>query len=527
MLHLQAGSPDRVVILVNSEVPDSMRIAKHYAAARSIPEANIIELAMSTKETISLQEYVATIHNPLLEALLNREWILGVRASQKDAFGRTRLSVAITKLDYLVTTSGVPLRFENDLSLLEADLGELPKQFHHNRASVDSELALLAGPPGISMTSFIQSPLFGQVRPKSPDAARVLRVSRLDGPSVESVIRLVNRSIEAETKGLYGRAYIDIGGPHKRGDEWFEVTAKMARQMHFDTDVEATKQLIDDRHRLDAPAIYMGWYRANAISPWSRPQWGVPPGAIAYHLHSFSATTVRSPKKRWLGPFVHQGYSATVGSVFEPYLDLTHRPDAFLGRLLDGASFGEAVAFSNPGLSWQTVAIGDPLYRPFKQSLEAQLKLGPEGPFASYVAIREMNRLLEEEGIEAALAYGRVQFAEQPALALSYRLAELYLEAEDPVRAVESLKILRYLTTYQPDEVVLAKKAADLLHLNGAEGLALEIYQKLLALKKMPKQLRILLLESGAKVALDAGDVRLSTEWKMTATSLKPPPKKS
>ena len=60
------------------------------------------------------------------------------------------------------------------------------------------------------------------------------------------------------------------------------------------------------------------------------------------------------------------GVTATLGTVFEPYLQFTHRPSLFLRALSRGKNFGDAVYYALPALSWQAVAIGDPLYRPFK-----------------------------------------------------------------------------------------------------------------------------------------------------------------
>ena len=44
------------------------------------------------------------------------------------------------------------------------------------------------------------------------------------------------------------------------------------------------------------------------------------PGAFAYHLHSFSATTLRSASQGWCGPLLAKGATCTMGCVYEPYL---------------------------------------------------------------------------------------------------------------------------------------------------------------------------------------------------------------
>ncbi|MFW5874438.1 MAG: TIGR03790 family protein [Verrucomicrobiota bacterium] len=514
---------DKVVVLVNRNEPDSRRIADYYVEKRGIPADNIIELETSTEETVSVAEYVETLHNPLLEALLEKEWINGVKAGGPDAYGRDRLSVAIHSIRYLVTTRGIPLRIENDPERMEAGPANLPEQFKVNRASVDSELSLLAGPPNLPMIAFVRNPLYNQRNPTGNDAARIIRVSRLDGPTAESVLRLIDRSLEAEATGLAGRAYFDAGGPHPKGDEWLRETADLARAAHFETDVETSKRPMDHRDRLDAPAIYMGWYRRNAYGPWREPRWSVPPGAIAYHLHSFSATTVRSDADAWLGAFVKQGYAATFGYVYEPYLEFTFRPQLFLASLLEGDTFGDAIAFSRPVLSWQGVAIGDPLYRPFKVGLEAQLAEG-EGSYAVYGILREIQRRKSEDGPDEALAYAKSKFAEHPSLALAYRLAKLYEASGDPERGVKALKVVRYIGSFSDDEYVLAQRIADFLDKHGASELAFEVYEKLIAERGLQKPLRISLLEGGGKVAAHAGRTTEASRWPQEARGLKAPP---
>lgn len=60
------------------------------------------------------------------------------------------------------------------------------------------------------------------------------------------------------------------------------------------------------------------------------------PGAIAAHIHSFSASTLRDPVAGWCGPLLERGASATLGTVYEPYLMLTTHPDKFQSRLMKG-----------------------------------------------------------------------------------------------------------------------------------------------------------------------------------------------
>ena len=518
------GDAEKVIVIVNQNDPDSIAIGQHYIERRSIPERNVIAIDAPKDETISLKQYVDRIHNPILDALLAGEWISGVKAQGLDQYGRSRLLVSVHNIRFLVTTKGVPLRFNNEPELFEAGIESIPKQFQVNRASVDSELALLAGPPNLSMTAFVPNPYFEKDEVSPGDANRVIKVSRLDGPTRKSVLSLIDRSIEAEQIGLMGRAYIDSGGPHKQGDQWFAAAAELARSAYFDTDMESTKRLMDFEDRLDAPAIYMGWYRTHAFGPWRALRWSVPPGAIGFHLHSFSATTVRSTTKGWLGPLVEQGYCATFGNVFEPYLEFTHRPHVFLEHVLDGGNFGDAVMKANRALSWQTVAIGDPLYRPFKLGLKEQLESKASGPFSSYIALRDLNRLIAETSVEEALPEARIAFMRLPSLPLAYRLAQMYDSLDQVRQAKEALKFVRYISTFPNDEKIVVAGIADLLSRHGDSKLGFSLYESMLRERDLPKNLRIALLERGSPVAARAGEAVLSSRWKLEAGGLKNPP---
>ena len=518
-----AALAEEMVIVVNRNDPDSLSIGQHYARQRGIPESRIVHLTAPIKETISIAEYANTVANPLLNALLENEWVKGVKAGSKDVYGRERLSVSIHSIPFVVLIKGVPLRISNDPMLIEESSTNLPTQFRVNNGSVDGEIALLLAPPRTSMTALVPNPYFEKSSISPTDANRLLRVTRLDGPTKANVMNLIDRTIIAEEIGLMGRAYIDTGGPHAKGDEWILAAGAIAEGAFFDIDYETSKRAMDYRDRLDAPAIYMGWYRPHALAQWRSPRWPVPPGAIGFHLHSFSGTSVRSTQT-WLGAFIAQGYCATVGNVYEPYLEHTHRPQVLLAHLINGGSFGEAVAVSTPSLSWQSVAIGDPLYRPFKVSLAEQLKFSEESIFTAYASIREINRILANEGSDPAIAYARSEFISQPSLALAYRLAQLYASEAKDREAVEVLKIIRFMTSYSPDDLVLVQKIANFLHKRGESEMAFNIYKKLLEDRDLDKQLKIALLQGGARIAVTQNEPVIASRWNLEASKLKSPP---
>lgn len=516
-----ATEVENVVVLANANDADSIEIANYYVRRRGISPANIIALPMPTSETVSVRKYVDALHNPLLNALIEKEWIHVVKSRKPDLTGRQRVSVGTHKISYLVTVCGVPLRISNDQLLLDSSLQEVATQYNVNRGSVDSELALLIGPSNLSMTAFVPNPLFVEADRGSSDVARTIRVSRLDGPGVDKVKRLIDRTLQAEEEGLMGRAYFDTGGPYKLGDEWIRFASELARDAFFDTDCEATKRLMDKTDRFDAPAIYMGWYEDHAYGPWKEPRWPVPPGAIGFHLYSGSANTVRSARKSWVGAFVKQGYCVTMGNVYEPYLALTHRPDILLEALLEGRTFGEAIMRSNPVLSWQGVAIGDPLYRPFKVGLSAQLKTNDESSFSVYAFLREINRLQASGGNDEALLLAQSRFRKSPSLPLAYKLAQLYVKCGETQKSIDVLRLVRSIDSFAVDEVMLVKQIADFLGEQGEYALSFDVYSTLIKQDNLSTKQKKVLFTSGAQIALKSGNADSYLKWSKKAGNQK------
>ncbi len=113
-------------------------------------------------------------------------------------------------------------------------------------------------------------------------------------------------------------------------------------------------------------ALYFGWYAENVTGPFARPDFRFQPGAVACHLHSFSAWSVRDPVGHWVGPLLDHGAAATVGNVYEPFLSLTVHFDVLAARLVDGFTLAESAYAATPGVSWMNTVVGDPIYRPGK-----------------------------------------------------------------------------------------------------------------------------------------------------------------
>ncbi|MDP6893104.1 MAG: TIGR03790 family protein [Verrucomicrobiota bacterium] len=354
-----------VAVVYNSILQESKSVADHYAKLRNVPENNLIGLPLSKNHTISRGEFTKTLEQPLAKALAKKKILNGNTGT----------------IRYLVLCWGVPFRVDKDNSIKSPD--GIPAPLQRNEASVDSELSLLPQlNEQIERTGVIKNPAFNANNPKliSPNNG-LLMVARLDGPSSDLAKSLVDRAIAAEKKGLWGRAYIDLRGINsgalKSGEERLRQVAQIISRSGFTTVIDNEPTTMPVGFPGDQIAFYAGWYGINVEGLFAEETVDFATGAIAYHLHSYNGSMIRDAHSRWIGPFINKGATATFGSVFEPYLELTPNQPLFFARIIqNGFNFAEAGYAATPVLSWQTVFVGDPLYRPFgktPQEVESNL----------------------------------------------------------------------------------------------------------------------------------------------------------
>ncbi|MEM9227882.1 MAG: TIGR03790 family protein, partial [Verrucomicrobiota bacterium] len=268
--------------------------------------------------------------------------------------------------------------------------------------------------------------LFNQKQVPSVTQQSVVKVARLDGPDLDAVKRCIDAAVEGERLGVRGRVYIDQAQKSAETDnDWLGVAGEQLEAMGFPATVDKDPALMGWDTRMDATAFYFGWYGRPRESPLGDPSYRFPPGASALHIHSFSAETLRSQRRCWVGAFVHAGVTATMGNVYEPYLQMTHRPQLFVAGLADGMSAGEAAYYAMPFLSWVCVFVGDPLYRPFAVDLSKQLEATSD-VLSQYVVLRKMKLMRQVKAFEDAFVFGVEQYKKVGGLALAFHLARQY-----------------------------------------------------------------------------------------------------
>jgi len=203
------------------------------------------------------------------------------------------------------------------------------------------------------------------------------------------------------------------------------------------------------------------------------------PGAVAYHLHSFSAQTIRSKTAHWVGPLLSAGAAATLGCVYEPYLALTPNVDVFFARLFQGYSFGEAAYASQQAVSWQTTVVGDPLYRPFAKPLpilQAELQQKKSG-LIEWLGLMNVNRaIVNETSIEEVLQVMKGDAGAQMSAILTEKLGDLHRDRKEADEAIDQYRRALQLKPSPRQDIRIRLRLAALYQEKGAGAEAVAMY---------------------------------------------------
>ncbi len=373
------------LVVFNSNEPESGELARFYAGKRGIPKEHVVGLECTRSEEIGRDEFDVLIANPLRKLFNTNHWWT-LRQDPENPLG----VVTSNRIRFVVLMRGMPLK------ILPATgyAGDKPSGpaavSSHNEASVDSELSVL-GVGAHPISGVLNNPYFRSYSrisdAKHAELAELMLVCRLDAPTPAIVRRMITDSLAAEQSGVKGIAYIDARGTtdsgYEEGDQWLFGIANDARRHGIPVVLDQGPGLYPNTYPMRHAAFYFGWYSESVSGPFLQPDFHFEPGAIAVHIHSFSASTLRDPQRNWCAPLLAAGAAATVGNVYEPYLDLTPHLDILFERLRSGFTFAESAYMSEKVLSWMTTFIGDPLYRPFP-SLPGRIHGGTSDEWSAY-----------------------------------------------------------------------------------------------------------------------------------------------
>ncbi len=347
-----AQSAENVLVVINEQSADSLRVGEHYARARALAAANVVRIKAPTTEGISRADFEAAIEGPV------SRWI--ARHLLQD------------KILFIVLAKGVPIRVDGTGGLS----GTI--------ASVDSELTLLyrklTGRPVLA-PGRTENPYYLGEKPLSV-ARRFSRidsdvylVTRLDGYTADDAIRLIDRGLRPSRDGTIvldqKATLVDPGG-----DAWLAEAAKRLGDAGARVVIETTKALAA------ASGSVLGYFSWGSNDPSNQLRalgFAFAPGAIGAMFVSTDGRTFREPPAIWkpapagattggqslAADFIREGLTGMAANVSEPYLDGIVRPQILFPAYVAGFTLAESYYLAMPYLSWQTTVIGDPLCAPF------------------------------------------------------------------------------------------------------------------------------------------------------------------
>ncbi len=341
-------SPATILLVVNDNSPLSREIGEYYARRRGVPSANICHIKASTNEEISREDYVRQIALPVGD-------FLHKNGLQESIF-------------YIVTTAGVPLKIPG------AGDG-----MNSSAASVDSELTLLysdlkTGKPH-HLEGSLSNPFFGKRdRAFSHAEYPIYLVTRLAAYDFDGVKGMIDRCLAATNRGKF---VLDLRGPDdEQGNNWLRTAAILLPKDRVVLE-ETTAPIYGQTDVIG----YASWGSNDRHHERRFPGFHWLPGGIVTEYVSTDGRTFAKPPVRWtpsmdwinrsgwfadspqsmLADYILEGASGASGHVYEPYLQMTPRPDLLLPAYYSGRDLAESYYLAIPGLSWQNIVVGDPL----------------------------------------------------------------------------------------------------------------------------------------------------------------------
>ena len=473
------------VVLYNQTEAESRDLANFYVEKRGIPPSHLLGLRCSTLEEINREEYDRTIAEPV-RRFMTANFLWKLREANSPLG-----TIEWNKIRFVAIMRGVPLKI-SPATAYPGDKPTGPEAIAtHNEAAVDSELSVL-GLHTRLISGALNNPYFRSYsRIRDYAQAELMLVCRIDGPSYAIARRIITDSLATEEEGLAGFTYIDArginDGGYLEGDQWLRAAAERARRSGSPVILDDGPELFPTGYPMRNVAVYLGWYSGDVSGALASPTFRFLRGAVAVHIHSFSASTVREPAQNWVGPLLVAGAAATVGNVYEPYLALTPHLDILHERLRGGFTFAESAYMGQRYLSWMTTFVGDPLYRPFKGAVVGDERPA-HGEWAEYregaklwysknraageTALRASARKLRSGAIYEGLGLLEITVGDRAAALTAFQQARaVYANADDICRvAIHEIIQLRG-GNRDAEAVALARKMMTTYPRSAAVGL--------------------------------------------------------
>lgn len=340
---LAGGGPADTVVLLNKASADSRRVAEHYAKARQIPAAQVLEVDCTANLEVPMADFVRDVAEPLRELLRRRGLEDRVR--------------------FVVLTQGMPIRAKTaagDVSTTAA-LALL-----HTAVCGDAQRGLGARSPAYtgSESQMAQRPTF--------EAKRFLHVTALLSTTADEAIALADRSVAADGTAPKDALVVfqDANGAAGRRNRTYDAArpaleALGARTTHLPAGADKAVNL-----QRVIGYVAGGSYSALSVDGVKTNEYL--PGALCDFLQSFGAVPQNfgaDAARHTQFPVTHMvraGVTGVHGAVAEPF-DIAFPDSDLMTAYLEGATLAETFDARIPVAYWMSLVLGDPLCAPYAQ----------------------------------------------------------------------------------------------------------------------------------------------------------------
>jgi uncharacterized protein (TIGR03790 family) len=320
------GGSGGVLLVINSNSPDSTAVGDYYRAKRKIPRNHICHIKCTSGEVIRHDLFDTQIRKPILRFLEDG----GIEE----------------QVDYIVLTRGIPIR---------TDCGW----------GVDSALTR----PEKEHSGELDNPYFASTRPFSRREFGMYLVTRLDGRTLAAALALVDRSLAAKPEK--GGFLFDIDPRRDRGgyralNDSMRLAAVQLRALQMNVEMEATDKFVSGSGLMG----YYSWAKNDgSYDPVTFRRNTFKPGGIAETGWSFSAVTLRRNPEHpdWANivDLVAGGATGVKGYVDEPYVHAVAVPNILFDRYTSGRNLAESFYAASRLICWRDIILGDPLCAPY------------------------------------------------------------------------------------------------------------------------------------------------------------------
>lgn len=370
-----AQMPHEVLLLVNRQSQPSMHVANSFAAARQIPERNMVYLDIPDKDfgiraTITPEQFTRLIWEPANAMAKERgidqqilAWVYSVDFPiriKTDANDRKQMSVGgltfmrnrMPGLSLVEKGTFHSKLFAGPNEQLKLYLPALSLGMHRNGLGEDVQM-----PPDVA---YLQKGLQDDM----PLPNMMLGYVGQNGNDVETVLETIQRGVTSDHRGLRRGIYFVVS----------EDVRSKCRQWQYEPAVNELKTrgitaTVTTNFPVGVDNVMGLLMGAEKVDPAQIGSFA--PGAMAEHLTSWSAEFQRPQTKvtEWL----KAGATASVGSVVEPYSNHNKFPSArFYVHYASGCTMLESL-YQSIACPLQTLMLGDPMARPYAIPLAVRL----------------------------------------------------------------------------------------------------------------------------------------------------------